>query len=808
MELQLSRVDYQQVGLTAPKCLKILPASVSRAQQKVVVGDSDGLLQLFSMKRGALQLGFKTVPGKAITRLELGGALNTAKDKIFVSAGNEVRGYTKKGKQFLGFDTNLAEEIQSMHVSGSDLLVCGNYVYSHFKDCQDANDYLCPDKIADVISLPAEKVRNIVPVLAGEDRLVRVLEDNEVLYSVELPGTPSALHLFYGDAGETGDLVLYGTTDGRIGLIQLGRGSASHRWVCDASSQAPSLGASGNGGATTTAGGITCMDHHDMTGDGVKDLIIGRDGGAVQVFSYEDGDEMEPTLRFTTAINESVTSVQGGVVGNADYDEIIASTYTGWVFGLTTEPVDRHVTSESGVVNLSSESREKIDKLRQEVEELQQIVAKEREAYQSSTQSAFPGISAVPTFSVNEKMALSCPDASYLLSLEVQTAIDNVLLQSDVPIDLLDVERNASVVSYSTCDPDSGNFLLATYRCQANTTRLEVRIRTIEGQYGTLQAYITPRLQPKCCQVRQFRIKPLSLHSRIHNFDTMRPVSVLTLRGKFTLPEMHAWVSFCLPELPERAPSTDSTEFTFISTFLQTQVEPFLQTQVEPFLQTQVEPFLQTQVEPFLQTQVEPFLQTHVEPFLQTQVEPFLRTQVEPFLQTQVEPFLRTQLNCRYQAGEAVFKSDNISTISILKDVLTKEATRKKVQLTISCEVNEESVVYTLNLLHPKLQAQLFLAKQVSLIDALRELEAHESDTSFLSPEYQYILDNADTLQQQYLKQPCHLERLYGMITDLYIDKYKFKGINVKSRVPQLLEILDNYSSLDLQHLISFFQAT
>ena len=47
-----------------------------------------------------------------------------------------------------------------------------------------------------------------------------------------------------------------------------------------------------------------------------------------------------------------------------------------------------------------------------------------------------------------------------------------------------------------------------------------------------------------------------------------------------------------------------------------------------------------------------------------------------------------------------------------------------------------------------------------------------------------------------------------GMITDLYIDKFKFKGINVKSRVPQLLEILDNYSQLDIQHLTNFFQGS
>ena len=74
------------------------------------------------------------------------------------------------------------------------------------------------------------------------------------------------------------------------------------------------------------------------------------------------------------------------------------------------------------------------------------------------------------------------------------------------------------------CLFQSGNALLATYRCQANTTRLEIKIRTIEGQYGTLQAYVTPRLQPKCCQVQQYHIKPLSLHMRSHKFDQERSV--------------------------------------------------------------------------------------------------------------------------------------------------------------------------------------------------------------------------------------------------------------------------------------------
>ncbi|GFO27542.1 Bardet-Biedl syndrome 7 protein homolog, partial [Plakobranchus ocellatus] len=302
---------------------------------------------------------------------------------------------------------------------------------------------------------------------------------------------------------------------------------------------------------------------------------------------------------------------------------------------------------------------------------------------------------------------------------------------SDVPVDLLDVEKNSAVVSYSACSPEEGNFLLATYRCQANTTRLELKIRSIEGQYGTLQLYVTPRIQPKTCQLRQYPIKPLSLHQRTHVFDENRPHNSLTLTGQFSQVEVHAWLCFCLPELPERTPAGDAANFQFSSTFLD------------------------------------------------------------------------TQLDCTYRKGEAVFRSDNISTISILKDVLSKEATKKKIRLDISYDVKEESIAHTLQMIHPRLEHQLLLAKKVQLIDALMELQVNEPDVSFMSPEYQQILANADQLRAEFKRQPCHLERLYGMITDLYIDKFKFKGQNVKGKVPALLEVLDNY---DLSSLINFFE--
>lgn len=47
---------------------------------------------------------------------------------------------------------------------------------------------------------------------------------------------------------------------------------------------------------------------------------------------------------------------------------------------------------------------------------------------------------------------------------------------------------------------------------------------------------------------------------------------------------------------------------------------------------------------------------------------------------------------------------------------------------------------HMLRLLHPRLEEQLMLAKNVQLIEALQELKIHEGDVSFLSPQCQFIL--------------------------------------------------------------------
>ncbi|XP_014678211.1 PREDICTED: Bardet-Biedl syndrome 7 protein homolog [Priapulus caudatus] len=724
-ELTLTRVEYAQVGVTSPQCMCVLPnvekTKESRAgkmaTQRVAVGDHDGVLTCFQMKRSEAVPIYKTLPGAAISRVTLAGTPGAHADHVFVAAGNAVRGYARKGKQFLGFESNMTEPITCMHVRGADLLLCGNFIYNHYHDLIDTNYFLAGDRINDVVCVGGDGGAP-TPVLACNDKLMRVLRDSQLLYEVETPAPPTALALHRGTGGATGDEITYGTDDGHVALLRVGMTTPAHGWVV------------GGGGG----GSVTALDYYDVTGDGTLDLIVGRDDGVLEVYGFHDDDaeeDAEPTLRFSHACNEGITAVRGGVVGAAGHAEVAMTTYAGAVVGMTTERLRQESSAAAGST-VSPRALERVSRLRGEIDELTSNVQQERERYQAATRRD-DGVSAIPQLQTRVRFVLSSDDASYALSIECQTAIDNVLLQSDVPVDLLDVDRNSAVVSHAAADPGNSNFLLATYRCQANTTRLELKVRSIEGQYGTLRAYVTPRLQPKTCIVKTFAVKPLSLHRSAHAYDDARPTNTLRLDGQFSYAEMHAWIAACLPDVAERPGAGEAACLHFVSTFLDTQLE------------------------------------------------------------------------CMYRKGEAVFRSDNVSTISILKDFITKEATARKIHLEINYEVSDDSVSHVLATIHPKLEHQLALAKKVRLVEALRELAAHDADAdAYLAAEYRAILRDDDALRREFREQPCQLERLYGMVTDLFIDRHKFRGADVKARVPQLLELLDNY---ELQPLIAFFKS-
>ncbi|KAL2713306.1 Bardet-Biedl syndrome 7 protein isoform X1 [Vespula squamosa] len=705
MTIALSRVDYVSVGVTSRGTTRILPPTDPKQTQKFAVGDHDGILQVFGMKKGELQALFKSLPGPKINKMILGGSMETARDKIFVAYGNSVKGFTKKGKLFLEFDTSLLDPISALYVHGPNLAACARDLYHRYHDCKDADSYLAGEILHDVVLLPGDNSM-VYAILACGDCAVRVLHGTMRPTVLRLPSIPTVLAVYREKEVESTERVLLGTIDGRVGLLNLqGNKTLRITWLIN------SMGSE-----------VTSLDTFELQ-DGI-DILIGRQDGIVEVFTFPDEDT-SPCLRYRYNAGESISTVTGGIIGAIGYPEVLVTTYSGRIFGLTTKPPGLLEAGQSDTV---------IAKLKLEIHQLEEKLVEERETTNFTADPLAPLILAV-----KHRMALHEEDASYSLSVELDTSIDNILIQSNTPIVLLDVENNSAVVSLSMCNPKEGNFVLATYRCQINTNRLEMRLRTIEGQPGTLQIYVTSQVQPKCCRRISIAIYALSLHKRQHidDADTLPggPFNELKLSGSFTIAEMHAWLSLVLPDVPER-----------------------------------------------------PHLYEN-----------------EAIL-TYKSSFIGTILKCRYKKGNAIFLGENISSIIILRDILTREATKRKIKLEVFCDVAVGSISRVLELIRPQLDAVHELIEKIKILDVLEEFELKTNPKENLCSQYQDLIANEQNIRSQLAKDPEILNRLHGVITDLYVDWERAKGarrINSKFAAEKLNDSLESRDFLQLLQIFT-----
>ena len=59
----------------------------------------------------------------------------------------QVRGFTKTGKEFYRFDTNLTEGINTLHVADNSIWLTSQYAFRQLRDHQEVQLYMAPDRI-------------------------------------------------------------------------------------------------------------------------------------------------------------------------------------------------------------------------------------------------------------------------------------------------------------------------------------------------------------------------------------------------------------------------------------------------------------------------------------------------------------------------------------------------------------------------------------------------------------------------------------------------------------------------------------
>ncbi|CAI4226090.1 unnamed protein product [Auanema sp. JU1783] len=542
--VELFRTDFAQIGTTNRSCMCVVPSvplnQRGKTTDRIVVGSQNGCVICVVRRQNDTQIIYKTLPGPAITGLRLGGSIGTLANKVFVSSDTNVRGLGKKGKQFFSFDTNMAEPIKSMFIYGVDLVLTGTKSFNHYHDCSDTNYYLSSEEINDVVCLidksgGAWADRPFTSVLACRDSTLKVLEGSQLVYELQLSDVPTIVHLFMEDGGFSSQKVFYGTRGGNIGLVDLPSGGGSIVWQL----------------TTTTASAITTVTFYPFISSERRDLIIGKDDGVVEVYTIDEEDSA--TLASVYSSDETITGLMCGRISDEGKDEIIICTYTGWLFSLSTTQLTQEKTPSSSTMNV----KVKVDQLRSEVHDLEMKVMEERAKYSEITQK--DGTSAYfPAFQVHDSFEFNATFGAYSMVIELVLPIDYIIVQSSLMVKLIEVEKNASVVCMLPQSEHNPWPLLASYRCQAKTSRIELRVKVEEGLFGKIVVYVCPNIHPKAAQVRIFEVKPLSAHVRVHQIDNGRPMNVLSISGNFTLAEAHAWLVMLIPEIPLKAPPTDS----------------------------------------------------------------------------------------------------------------------------------------------------------------------------------------------------------------------------------------------------------
>lgn len=127
-----------------------------------------------------------------------------------------------------------------------------------------------------------------------------------------------------------------------------------------------------------------------------------------------------------------------------------------------------------------------------------------------------------------------------------------IVLHSQIRLDLLE-QQDETISNISSNPPNSPYAFNATFRSMSDCKRMEIHLRTMEGQFGEIQLMVVARGKPKSASVVKMHVKPLSMHHRVHDIppeNIPKHMNTLTFTGSFPANQMHDWINHCLPDVP------------------------------------------------------------------------------------------------------------------------------------------------------------------------------------------------------------------------------------------------------------------
>uniref|UniRef100_A0A7S2VM06 Bardet-Biedl syndrome 7 protein homolog n=1 Tax=Zooxanthella nutricula TaxID=1333877 RepID=A0A7S2VM06_9DINO len=766
MDFALHRVELLHGEAMTKGTLVVLPVG-KKKQQKIAVGDDSGVLTVFYMKKGEVQTEWKSAPlGREIACV----VMQAGKDKLFVGCGQSIHGFTRKGKEFVKIKTNLTETINYLFVDENMIWTGGEYIMNIYDQCKDFAFTMVKDKINDLTCSPIAPGDILSTVMACQDKFLRVYQGDKLYHELSVEGPCTSLG-YYGTPpmerearkpnGET--QMLYGTEQGMVGLCNVD--AKAMRRVAGITDRQQRPGMSGPAAATRRAR-VLSLHTADVVKSGALDILVGREDGNLEVWSLGDGvsspsaarlEQAPPTLTYETGLQESVQAIASGSITGSDHNELVLTTYGGKVLAFTPcqaarDPTGTEIaqveeagqTGATAVLNSVMAQKKKMMSMSQAdqgvVKEEKQRRHKALEAEVERLKQAVEKEKAGYQRLSGEAIAMqTTTKVTHRFNLNSEEACYILTVESQAPLELISLRADVEV---DLLDHDGTSAILSRAKGDPTNPLLATYRMQEDGSRFQIRLRTVEGLSGTiCCFVLPKR-SPKTAH-----LVTMA-VKPLSLHEKIT-------------EVP---PDVPMSELRLTGSFTVMDMHQWLSLCVNEL--------------------------------------PSRPTDDEMTISYR-STFVGTLLVGKYKKGSASFKSDSITTISVLKDVITREATARKIAVSISVDVRDETFPRFLELIHPKLAFQHALTQQVRLVEPLREVQLQEGETQFLAEELQNVLQHASEIQQQFELQPQRLAFLHTIVIAAYRHKWRLRGHqSVEPRVQELSKLLEAYN---IEQVTAFF---
>jgi len=777
--------DIYRISSTRQNALEVCNNKSGRHLSEIVVGDNSGSIFFLRPNRNTNTV--ELVCSRNINQ-PVGTIKAYNRDAIYISTGSYIEEYNHKGKKILSFDTNIIDNIQAINIYDDNVIAATQYIVSYYSHNIEKEQYTSNDIMKYVTFGTLTDNDKIYTYIACQDKTIKIILKSVIKYEVEIDSIPNVLCLSTRTLGQ----FFYGTTKGEIISMQYKDYDIEEIWrITD----------------NDTLDTIVSMNYYYQEKIDLELIVVGFESGFVRLYHIENG---LPKLVLSEYLQESITNVAFAFIKpELKLPQVITTTFSGRIiliwrnqeiidvnsnqFYLAMEGIDNTKDSdaedndevnddstekiiENRIINQQkldnivkakteklkkynsdinfSDMKEQYNTLTNDIAVLQQKVDDEKDKLNSILPQSLHLDDQLDLFHIKQKFELDTYKKCYVLIIDTDIPIQSIFFKCSFPL-IIKKENHSNIID---------NDEIGTLKINTNTSEKE--------KYSYSGTYICP---------------PNSLKARLQVYPIEGKYGTLSIYVvPNTTPQTYQLISLIIKPLSlhERVRENEIGNLNEFTNRFPIKGDLSI-------------------------SEIHKFISNC---FPQVPEKIHDTTECIYYFKNVL---IDSGVYCRYRVGEIEFLSNNITSLSVIYEILSKKTlSLNKSFERFSLEMDDTLVKPLLKQLYKGLEYAINIIEQHDLlIPVLNELSLQENgNISFFDNDLLDIMNNHKSVEENYENmKDVQIKRFIEGITSLYVVQKKCHGINNPSNLNKLIELLDQFKSfngtkIDWNQLLPFFE--